>query len=89
MKTPLVLLHGWGVNSQIWEEILPALSESFELHVLDLPGYGNDTRYAGSFTRTAWLSACCLRHRTKRIGSPGRWERRSQCKLPCNTRSDF
>jgi pimeloyl-[acyl-carrier protein] methyl ester esterase len=50
MKTPLVLLHGWGVNSQIWEAILPDLSESFEVHVLDLPGYGNDTRYTGSFT---------------------------------------
>lgn len=50
MKTPLVLLHGWGVNSQIWNELLPDLHESFELTVLDLPGYGNDTLYAGTFT---------------------------------------
>lgn len=53
MKSPLVLLHGWGVNSQIWEAILPDLNESFEVHVLDLPGYGNDTRFTGSFREDA------------------------------------
>ena len=50
MKTPLVLLHGWGLNSQIWNGILPELDNSFDLHILDLPGYGNDVQYAGPFT---------------------------------------
>ncbi len=46
MKTPLVLLHGWGVNSQIWDSLLPALAPSFDIHLLDLPGYGNNVDHA-------------------------------------------
>jgi len=38
----LVLLHGWGVNSQIWNSLLPALRRSFEVVEIDLPGYGRD-----------------------------------------------
>lgn len=49
MKTPLVLLHGWGMNSQIWHPIRQELAGSFELHLLDLPGYGNDRPYAEGY----------------------------------------
>ena len=42
VKQPLVLLHGWGVNSSIWNPILPLLDPGFEVTVIDLPGYGND-----------------------------------------------
>ena len=41
MKVPLVLLHGWGVNAAIWNAIIPELESEFELHIIDLPGYGN------------------------------------------------
>lgn len=37
----LVLLHGWGVNSAIWQPIITPLSEHFTLYVVDLPGFGN------------------------------------------------
>ncbi len=37
---PLVLLHGWGWNSRIWEPLIPALSENFQLFLIDLPGFG-------------------------------------------------
>ncbi len=46
----LVLLHGWGVNSQIWNSLLPALRESFEVIVLDLPGYGHDHAFDGEYS---------------------------------------
>ncbi|TKI05035.1 pimeloyl-ACP methyl ester esterase BioH [Martelella alba] len=36
----LVLLHGWGLNSQVWACILPRLAPHFRLHLVDLPGYG-------------------------------------------------
>lgn len=50
MKQPLVLLHGWGVNRQVWNPILPELENHFELTRIDLPGYGNDTGYAGEYS---------------------------------------
>lgn len=39
-KCDLVLLHGWGLNAQVWDCIVPLLSAQFTLHLVDLPGYG-------------------------------------------------
>lgn len=36
----LVLLHGWGLNAEVWQSIVPRLSAHFRLHLVDLPGYG-------------------------------------------------
>ena len=35
----LVLIHGWGFNGSVWDSVLPALREQFEVTVVDLPGY--------------------------------------------------
>lgn len=37
---PLILLHGWGVDSQIWEPTIPDLSSSFQVITFDFPGFG-------------------------------------------------
>jgi pimeloyl-[acyl-carrier protein] methyl ester esterase len=36
----LVLLHGWGVNSAVWNPIVESLSQKFNLYLVDLPGFG-------------------------------------------------
>ncbi|HLR16268.1 MAG TPA: pimeloyl-ACP methyl ester esterase BioH [Alcanivoracaceae bacterium] len=36
----LVLLHGWGLHSIAWDDIMPALLASFQVTVIDLPGMG-------------------------------------------------
>ncbi|PVZ63554.1 pimeloyl-ACP methyl ester esterase BioH [Pelagibaculum spongiae] len=36
----LVLLHGWGMHSGIWEPLLPQLSQHFRVTLIDLPGFG-------------------------------------------------
>lgn len=36
----LVLLHGWGLNAEVWHCIIERLSPHFRLHLVDLPGYG-------------------------------------------------
>jgi pimeloyl-[acyl-carrier protein] methyl ester esterase len=36
----LVLLHGWGLNAEVWQNIVPRLSSHFRLHLVDLPGFG-------------------------------------------------
>ncbi len=37
---PLVLLHGWGLSSDIWHSWLPALESDYRLLLVDLPGLG-------------------------------------------------
>lgn len=39
-QQPLVLLHGWGLNSAVWEPVLPQLNQHFQVYCIDLPGYG-------------------------------------------------
>ncbi|CAI0965754.1 pimeloyl-ACP methyl ester esterase BioH [Serratia ficaria] len=36
----LVLLHGWGLNAEVWGCMLERLTPHFRLHLVDLPGYG-------------------------------------------------
>ncbi len=38
---PLVLIHGFCENHEIWTEFAEALSEKFEVYLIDLPGFGN------------------------------------------------
>ncbi|MDX1914763.1 MAG: pimeloyl-ACP methyl ester esterase BioH [Methylophilus sp.] len=38
---PLVLLHGWGMHSGVWQHMVKALSESYMLYLVDLPGTGS------------------------------------------------
>lgn len=37
---PVVLFHGWGFDSRIWDPILPLLAERYEVYCVDLPGFG-------------------------------------------------
>lgn len=36
----LVLVHGWGHNSTVWQSLIDELDGRFRIHLLDLPGYG-------------------------------------------------
>jgi pimeloyl-[acyl-carrier protein] methyl ester esterase len=38
---PLVLLHGWGMTSAIWQSWLPQLENDYRLLLIDLPGLGS------------------------------------------------
>jgi len=37
----LVLLHGWGMHSGVWQPILEQLTTSWRVTMIDLPGHGN------------------------------------------------
>ncbi|NMP28431.1 pimeloyl-ACP methyl ester esterase BioH [Rahnella sp. SAP-1] len=41
----LVLLHGWGLNAEVWRYIAERLVSHFRLHLVDLPGYGRSQGY--------------------------------------------
>jgi pimeloyl-[acyl-carrier protein] methyl ester esterase len=36
----LTLLHGWGMHSGVWSEVMPELESKFRVHAVDLPGHG-------------------------------------------------
>ncbi len=44
-KRDFVLLHGWGLNADIWHCIINRLAPHFRLHLVDLPGYGRSSGY--------------------------------------------
>ena len=36
----LLLIHGWGISSQVWQPLTPLLSQTFNITLIDLPGFG-------------------------------------------------
>ncbi|GAA0817833.1 pimeloyl-ACP methyl ester esterase BioH [Colwellia asteriadis] len=46
-KIPVVLIHGWGLNSGVWQPLLELLSAQddtpFEYITVDLPGFGQNS----------------------------------------------
>lgn len=46
----LVLLHGWGLHSIVWDDVMPALLETFRVTVIDLPGMGQSPLPADDYT---------------------------------------
>ena len=39
---PLVFIHGWGLNSAVWQPVLEQLSLDFQIITVDLPGFGEN-----------------------------------------------
>ena len=38
---PLVMIHGWGMHSGVWQPLVKRLSKDYMLYLIDLPGMGN------------------------------------------------
>ncbi|MBC8496820.1 MAG: alpha/beta hydrolase [Anaerolineales bacterium] len=41
---PLILLHGYPSNSQLWRRCIPPLADHFRVYAPDLPGYGQSDK---------------------------------------------
>ncbi len=52
----LVLVHGWGMHSGVWDELAAKLENHFTLHLVDLPGHGA-SRCDGGGDIAAWADA--------------------------------
>jgi pimeloyl-[acyl-carrier protein] methyl ester esterase len=48
--TPIVLVHGWCMSSDVWFQQLELLSESFRVISVDLPGHGRSLPFSGGFS---------------------------------------
>lgn len=49
----IVLLHGFPENGTLWDSLIPALSDSFQLLIPDLPGSGESDLPAGELSMDA------------------------------------
>jgi pimeloyl-[acyl-carrier protein] methyl ester esterase len=38
---PLVMIHGWGMHSGVWQPLVKRLSQKYMLYLVDLPGHGS------------------------------------------------
>ena len=46
----LVLIHGWGMHGGLWGKFNELLSEDFQTHTIDLPGFGYSKDVKNDFT---------------------------------------
>lgn len=58
----LALIHGWGLDSAVWQPLLAALAQRFRVHLVDLPGYGQAPDDSADFTHTAQALIDALPH---------------------------
>ena len=50
---PLVLVHGWGMHSDVWLPVLPALAARHTVTRIDLPGHGRSAGRLGTLEAAA------------------------------------
>lgn len=65
---PLLLLHGVGLRAEVWEPQIAALSGSFRVIAVDMPGHGDSAALPGSPTLpdyVAWAARLIMA-----IGAP-------------------
>ena len=43
---PLVFIHGWGLNSAVWQPSVEVLKDYFEVITVDLPGFGSNLAHS-------------------------------------------
>ncbi|MDS4030614.1 MAG: pimeloyl-ACP methyl ester esterase BioH [Candidatus Contendobacter sp.] len=55
----VLLLHGWGMHSGVWEDVIGALLDHHRVTILDLPGHGY-SRASGSSHALEALTAAVL-----------------------------
>jgi pimeloyl-[acyl-carrier protein] methyl ester esterase len=45
----MILVHGWGLHSIVWDDVMPGLLEHFQVTVVDLPGLGRSPMPGGDY----------------------------------------
>lgn len=69
--TDIVVLHGWGLNANIWTPVITPLAQLGTLHRLDLPGYGESPwpdNHPVDFNSLCELTLAALPERCHLIG---------------------
>jgi 3-oxoadipate enol-lactonase len=53
---PLVLLHGYPLDSHLWDDVAPLLEDTFDLILPDLRGFGESTTVDSPYTMDDYAS---------------------------------
>ncbi|WP_017444534.1 pimeloyl-ACP methyl ester esterase BioH [Gayadomonas joobiniege] len=48
MQKNLYFIHGWGMHSAVWQPIAKYFDDTFNVHLIDLPGYGRQANHCPS-----------------------------------------
>jgi 3-oxoadipate enol-lactonase len=54
--TPLVLLHGFPLDHHLWDEVVPLLTNTFDMIIPDLRGFGNSTMIDSPYSMDDYAS---------------------------------
>ncbi len=68
-RQTLVLIHGWGVGSAIWQPLLPYLNKRYSVVLVDLPGYVD----AGAASASTWKLEDLISELAALIDQPAIW----------------
>jgi pimeloyl-ACP methyl ester carboxylesterase len=68
MSEPLLLIHGLGGSSSVWDPVLPLLAGEREVHVLDMPGFGLAPPLPADVEPTALNLAAALNEQCRALG---------------------
>ena len=49
-KADLVCVHGWGMNSLVWDKLMPLLLKRYRVTLIELPGMGRSPVPAGNYS---------------------------------------
>ncbi len=52
-KPTLVLLHGWGLNHAVWQQVIPFFQQNYQVLTPDLPGFGLNQQCPSPYTLSA------------------------------------
>ena len=72
MKPKLRLLHGWGINRNVWNSLLPSLAPLYDVTLVDLPGYG-DVVASVPFDKQAYQLESLARSILEANTTPSHW----------------
>ncbi|MBP8853208.1 MAG: pimeloyl-ACP methyl ester esterase BioH [Moraxellaceae bacterium] len=53
----LVLLHGWGMHSGVWQDFIPLLTPYTQVRCIDLPGFGRSAAVGVPDSLEDWADA--------------------------------
>ncbi len=68
----LVMLHGWGMHSGVWQSLAEDLSPRFRLHCVDMPGHGRSRDSGGQATLAEWAERVAMTMQS-RLAGPAYW----------------